>query len=51
MISWLYLRYEDLRNTNNMFLFKGNQILKFKTIRDNMIQNGDIVKLVRQKTK
>ena len=42
----LYQIYNEYRNTNNMFLFKGNQILRFKKIRENNIHNGDQVQLV-----
>ena len=42
----LYKIYDEYRNTNNMFLFKGNQILRFKKIRENKIHDGDQVQLV-----
>ena len=42
----LYLEYPNYRETNNYFLFEGNQILRFKTIKDNKIVNGKPVTLV-----
>lgn len=39
----LYQIYEEYRNTNNILLFKGNTILRFKKITENEIKNGDIV--------
>ena len=42
----LYKIYDEYRNTNNMFLFNGNQILRFKKIRENKIHDGDQVQLV-----
>ena len=42
----LYLEYPDYRKTNNYFLFEGNQILRFKTIKENNIVNGKPVTLV-----
>ena len=43
----LYQIYDELRNTNNIFLFKGNQILRFKKIKENKIQDGDQIQLVK----
>ena len=42
----LYQFYDNLRNTNNAFIVKGNAILRFKTIKENNIHNGDIVQLI-----
>ena len=42
----LYLEYPEYRETNNYFIFNGNQILRFKTIKDNKIINGKPVILV-----
>ena len=39
----LYQIYEEYRNTNNILLFKGNTILRFKKIKENKIKNGDTV--------
>jgi seryl-tRNA synthetase len=43
----LYQIYDEFRNTNNIFLFKGNQILRFKKIKENKIEDGDQIQLVR----
>ena len=43
----LYQKFDEFRNTNNTFLFKGNQILRFKKIKENKIKDRDIVQLVK----
>ncbi len=43
----LYQIYDEFRNTNNIFLFKGNQILRFKKIKENKINDGDQIQLVK----
>ena len=43
----LYQFYDNLRNTNNAFIVKGRSILRFKTIKENNIHNGDIVQLIK----
>ena len=43
----LYQIYDEFRNTNNIFLFKGNQILRFKKIKENKIEDGDQIQLVK----
>ena len=35
-----YQEYPELRETNNIFLYNGSQILRFKTIADNKTKNG-----------
>ena len=42
----LYREYPEYRETNNMFLANGKQILRFKTIEQNNIGNGLPVTLV-----
>ena len=42
-----YQKYDYLRNTNNIFLFNGNQILRFKKIKENKINNGAQIQLVK----
>ena len=42
----LYQKFDEFRNTNNTFLCKGNQILRFKKIRENKINDRDIIQLV-----
>ena len=43
----LYQIYNEYRNTNNVFLFKGNTILRFKKIRENNIKNHDTIQLIK----
>ena len=43
----LYNFYDNLRNTNNSFIVKGSPILRFKTIKENNIHDGDIVQLIK----
>ena len=42
-----YKKYDELRNTNNMFLCGGNQILRFKKIKENKIHDGSQIQLVK----
>ena len=39
----LYQMFDEYRNTNNILLFQGNTILRFKKIRENKIKNGDTI--------
>ena len=41
----LYKIYDELRNTNNMFTTNGGPILRFKTLKENNIKDGDKVLL------
>ena len=43
----LYQKYEEYRETNNNFLFKGKKILRFKKICENNIQDGDKIQLIK----
>jgi len=43
----LYQQYEEYRETNNNFIFKGKLVLRFKTISENNIKNGDKVQLIK----
>ena len=43
----LYKIYPEYRETNNIFQVNGKQILRFKTIEENNIQEGQGVQLVR----
>ena len=45
----LYKQFEELRNTNYLLLYKGNEILRFKKIKENNIHNGDTIELVKHK--
>ena len=42
-----YKKYDELRNTNNMFLCGGNQILRFKKLKENKIHDGAQIQLVK----
>ena len=41
----LYKIYDELRNTNNMFTTNGGPVLRFKTLKENKIKDGDKVLL------
>ena len=43
----LYQIYDEFRNTNNVFLHRGNTILRFKKIRENNIKNNDTIQLIK----
>ena len=43
----LYKKYKDLRNTNNMFTANAKPVLRFKTINENNIKDGDIIQLFK----
>ena len=43
----LYQEYENYRETNNSFVCKGSPILRFKTILENNIKNGDKIQLIK----
>ena len=42
----LYKIYDEFRETNNTFLFGGTSILRFKTIEQNKIKDGDKIELI-----
>ena len=42
----LYKKFPEYRETNNYFLAKGQQILRFKTIKQNNIGNGFPVTMI-----
>ncbi len=42
----LYQEYPDYKETNNIFVQGGNQILRFKTIEENKIKPGFPVTLI-----
>ena len=44
----LYEIYKDYRNTNNTFMVNNKEILRFKTIAENEIFDGDKVQLVKK---
>ena len=43
----LYKEYPEYRETNNLFYSNGKEILRFKTINDNLIGTGKPVMLVK----
>ena len=43
----LYQQFDEFRNTNNVLLFKGNTILRFKKVIENNIRNGDTIQVVK----
>ena len=44
----LYQQFNEFRNTNNILLFGGNIILRFKKVRENNIHNGDTILIQSQ---
>ena len=43
----LYKKYDNLRETNNMFTVDAKPILRFKKICENNIRDGDIIQLFK----
>ncbi len=43
----LYKKYDNLRNTNNMFTVNARPILRFKKMFENQIKDGDIIQLFK----
>ena len=43
----LYKKFENLRNTNNMFTANAKPVLRFRTINENNIKDGDIIQLFK----
>ena len=43
----LYKQYPEFRETNNIFIANGDQVLRFKTIEENKVGNGKPVMLVQ----
>ena len=41
----LYQRFDNLRNTNNMFMANAKPVLRFKKIFENNIKDGDVLQL------
>ena len=39
----LYVEFEQYRDTNNIFLMNGNQILKFRSLKENNIKDGQVI--------
>ena len=47
----LYQQFNEFRDTNNILLFKGTTILRFKKVRENNIHNGDTIQIVKPEEK
>ena len=43
----LYQQFNEFRDTNNILLFKGTTILRFKKVRENNIHDGDTIQIVK----
>ena len=43
----LYKKFNEFRDTNNILLFKGNIILRFKKVKENNIHDGDTIQIVK----
>ena len=43
----LYMKFDSLRNTNNMFTANAKPVLRFKKICENNIKDGDILQLFK----
>ena len=43
----LYKKFDKFRDTNNVLLFGGNIILRFKKVRENKIHDGDTIQIVK----
>ena len=43
----LYKIFNNLRETNNMFIANGKPILRFKKLNENNIRDGDIIQLIK----
>ena len=43
----LYLKYDNLRNTNNMFTANAKPVLRFKKLCENGIKDGDKIQLFK----
>ena len=43
----LYKKYNNFRDTNNMFTANAKDVLRFKTMMENGIKDGDVVMLMR----
>ena len=44
----LYKKHEELRNTNNIFISNGIIIERFKTMSENKINNGNIIRIYQE---
>ena len=44
----LYKKFDKLRDTNNVLLFGGNIILRFKKVKENNLHDGDTILIQSQ---
>ena len=44
----LYKKFDKFRDTNNVLLFGGNIILRFKKVRENNLHDGDTILIQSQ---
>ena len=44
----LYQQFNEFRDTNNVLLFGGNIILRFKKVRENNLHDGDTILIQSQ---
>ena len=42
----LYIEFENYREINNIFLANGSQIMRFKTLKENKIKDGDVITIM-----
>ena len=45
----LYKKFDNFRNTNNILLFNGNSILRFKKVKENNLHDGDTILIQSEK--
>ena len=43
----LYMKFDSLRNTNNMFMANAKPVLRFKKMCENNIKDGDVLQLYK----
>ena len=43
----LYQIYDEFRNTNNAFTINGRTILRFKSLKENKVKDGDSIILIK----
>ena len=44
----LYKKFDKFRDTNNVLLFGGNTILRFKKVKENILHDGDTILIQSQ---
>ena len=43
----LYKKFDKFRDTNNVLLFGGNTIFRFKKVKENNLHDGDTIQIVK----